>query len=107
MTFFSLRGLCREAQPTEKVTEKVVEDVDNPVVAPEETETAAPVEEVAVTEEETPAVESSDDAVEVTENGNGEAEKAEPVVEEAGKFDLSRFPSSNISRNSLSLQMSR
>lgn len=74
------------------MTEKVVKDVDEdaPVVASEETETAA-VEETATaattTEEETPAVESSGDAaVEVAENGNGEAEVAEPVVEDAGKF---------------------
>lgn len=74
------------------MTEKVVEDVeDTPVVASgEETETVTPVEEAA-TEEETPAVESSDDAVEVTENGNGEAEVAEPVVEEAGKFPTAQF----------------
>lgn len=73
-----------------KVTEKVVEEVeDSPVVASgEETETVAPVEEVkapaAKEEEETPAVESSG-VVEATENGNGEAEVVEPV-EEAGKL---------------------
>lgn len=73
------------------MTEKVVEDVeDTPVVASgEETETATPVEEAAPEEEKTPAVvESTEEAaVEVTENGNGEAaEVVEPVVEEAGKL---------------------
>lgn len=72
------------------MTEKVVEDVDTPVVASGEDTETAPVEDAIVpattTEEEaTPAVESSGDAEVVTENGNGEVEAAKPV-EEAGKF---------------------
>ena len=78
------------------MTDKLVEDVeDSPLVASgEEPETVTPVEEATPTtttktEEETPAVvESSVDAVEVTENGNGEVAVVvvEPVVEEAGKL---------------------
>lgn len=81
---------CRETPVVEsKLTEKVVEEVDTPVVASgEESEEKAKVEDPPAPakkeEEETPAVESSGDA-EVTENGNGEAEAAEPV-EEAGKL---------------------
>lgn len=76
-----------------KVTEKVVEDVeDTPVVASGEENDATPVvddapaPETTKTEEEkeTPAVESSGVA-EVTENGNGTAEVVEPV-EETGKI---------------------
>lgn len=81
----------RETPVVEKVTEKVVEDVeDTPVVASGEENGTTPVEEAAAPaattttteEEETPAVESS--GAEVTENGNGDAETVEPVAE-AGK----------------------
>ncbi|CRK97839.1 CLUMA_CG011215, isoform A [Clunio marinus] len=67
-----------------KVTEKVVEDVeDTPVVASGEDNETVPAEDAAPTtteKEEVAAVESSGDA-EVTENGNGEAKAAEPVEE--------------------------
>lgn len=86
--------VCRETPVVEsKVTEKVVEDVeDTPVVASgEETETVAPVEDApatttTTTEEAAPAVESTAEVVEATENGNGDAEVVEPVIEEVGKF---------------------
>jgi len=75
-----------------KVTEKVVEDVeDSPVVASGEESEAAPVvvedspaaaaEAEKEKEDETPAVESSGVAEVVTENGKKEAEVVEPVVE--------------------------
>lgn len=95
--FFSCS--CRETPVAEtKVTEKVVEDVeDSPVVASgDDTETTpvvedapapAPVAETTTKEDETPVVESTGAAIEVAENGNGEAEVVEPV-EEAGKLLL-------------------
>lgn len=78
------------------MTEKVVEDVeDSPVVASgDDTETTPVVEdapapvavaETTTKEEETPVVESTV-AVEVAENGNGEAAEVVEPVEEAGKF---------------------
>jgi hypothetical protein len=96
------RSFRRETPVAEsKVTEKVVEDVeDTPVVASgeePEKKAAAPVEDApasttTTTEEEVPAVEKKTEevavAAEVTENGNGDAtaaEVVEPVVEEAGK----------------------
>lgn len=88
------RFICRETPVVEsKVTEKVVEDVeDTPVVASgEETETVAPAEDApatttTTTEEAVPAVESTAEVVEASENGNGDAEVVEPVVEEVGEF---------------------
>lgn len=82
------------------MTDKVVEDVeDSPVVAVEETETAAPVEdapaapETTTTEEKAavPVVEvtaEKEKTAAVTENGKADAaaEVVAPVVEEAGKF---------------------
>jgi hypothetical protein len=119
MSFVFLLLLCRETPVVEsKVTEKVVEDVeDTPVVASgEETETPAPVEDApaapaTTTKEEVPAVESTGDApAEVTENGNGDAVAVvEPVVVvEAGKFFTLMTPSCAIYslKTSLSLSLS-